>query len=291
MSEPSATTTDIPAGADRSVMIVVSQGDDAATHLGGTIRLWSEAGWRVLCVRVTDDASDAHGLSADAAGSANLKEFRQAAAILGITETINLNYPAGTLGDLPETELRGALVGEIRRNRPYALATYDPAGAQAGGDMDRYSVARAADQAFGASQSDLMHPEHLHPIADGVDVHGCFQRWYFGPGLSDATDHVDITSVIEHKLTAALSHRTKLNGFVHQMALQARTGGYRLSIIDQIEAGGSVKPLIETLLKAHGATVGKRCGAEFAEEFKVVTFSGLGALLEWFGRPLDDQAS
>ena len=274
----------IEPGEGRVIMVVISQADDAATHLGGTLRLWSEADWRVVCVRATDDAIDLTSGSAgieadfDAARLANRQEFRQAAAILGITEIVDLDLSAGHLGDIAATELRGLMVREIRRHRPYALVTYDPKAVGAGDDMDRACVARAVDQAFGASQNPALHPEY-----DGL--HGCFERWYMGPGVVNPTHHVDITTVIEHKLTAALCHRTKLAGFVDQLAMQARSGGYQLKILDEIQAGGSVRPLIETLLKAHGATVGKRHAVEFAEEFRIVTFGGLSALIDWFGRP------
>jgi LmbE family N-acetylglucosaminyl deacetylase len=284
----------IQSGEGRVIMIVVSQADDVATHLGGTVRLWSEARWRVVCVRVTDDAIDfgsgCAGLDTDrtadlktdldAARLANRQEFRQAAAILGVTEIVDLDLPAGHLGDIAATELRGLIVREIRRHRPYALVTYDPKAVGVGDDMDRASVARAVDQAFGASQNPALHLEY-------EGLHGCFERWYMGPGVVNPTHHVDITTVIEHKLTAALCHRTKLAGFVDQLAMQARTGGYQLKILDEIQAGGSVRPLIETLLKAHGATVGKRHAVEFAEEFRIVTFGGLGALIDWFGRPTE----
>lgn len=269
----------IEPGEGRVVLLAVSQADDAATHLGGTIRLWSEAGWRVVCVRVTDDALDAHGVGVDEARRVNAQEFRQAASILGIAEVVDLGLPAGQLSEMSASDLRGLMVREIRRHRPYALVTYDPKAVGLGDDADRACVARAVDQAFGASQNPVQYPEH-------AGVHGCFERWYVGPGVVDPTHHVDITAVIEHKLTAALCHRVKLAGFVEQLALQARTGGHQLRILDEIQAGGSVRPLIETLLKAHGATVGKRAGVEFAEEFRIVTFGGLGALIEWFGRPL-----
>lgn len=43
------------------VVVVVAHADDPALFLGGTIARWADAGWRVVCVRVTDDRWDSVG--------------------------------------------------------------------------------------------------------------------------------------------------------------------------------------------------------------------------------------
>jgi LmbE family N-acetylglucosaminyl deacetylase len=49
-------------GGGRALLLVVAHADDPALFLGGTLALWSRAGWRVIVVRVTDDRRDSVGL-------------------------------------------------------------------------------------------------------------------------------------------------------------------------------------------------------------------------------------
>jgi hypothetical protein len=89
------------------------------------------------------------------------------------------------------------------------------------------------DEAFWTSRFDLHHPEHL---ADGLQPHGCFERWYFGRRVIDVTDVIDISCTLVAMLVRAGSQRT-----------------------------------------------GARHGVAAAEEFRIVTFGGMSALLDSHG--------
>jgi LmbE family N-acetylglucosaminyl deacetylase len=78
------TASTISPGEGRTILLVVAHADDPALFLGGTILRWADAGWRVVCVRVTDDRWDSHDLSEAETIAANAAEFRKAAAALGI---------------------------------------------------------------------------------------------------------------------------------------------------------------------------------------------------------------
>ncbi len=268
-------------GAGRVVLVVVAHADDLALFLGGTVAMWSAAGWRVVVVRVTDDRWDSVGSSEADTIASNRSEFEEAASILGVAELVELGLPTDVLADSSEVALRERLIHAVRTHRPYALVGFDPYSMFAEDNQDHIRVAAATDEAFWTSQFDLHHPEHQ---AEGLTPHGCFERWYFGRRVVEITDVVDISGALDRKVDAACTHRTMLRNFAHQLRLQADTGGWDLPVADDVVASGDVRPLVEPLLRAAAARVGASHGVGAAEEFRVVRFGGLGEVLERMGR-------
>jgi len=253
--------------------------------LGGTIARWSDAGWRVVGVRVTDDRWDSVGRTEAETIEANRAELHRSAEVLGIAEIIDLGYPTDTLGDVSEVGLRERIIRLVRAHRPYALVTFDPYSMYGEDNQDHLLVAAATDEAFWTSQFDLHHPEHL---AEGLQPHGCFERWYFGRRVMDVTDVVDIAAVIDRKVEAALCHSTMLANMVNQLRLQARTGGWEVPVLDAALSSRDVRPVIEPLLRSRAEAAGQAHGIGMAEEFRVVRFGGaLQFLLDGAGRRLD----
>lgn len=270
-----------PPGEGRVVLVVVAHADDVALFLGGTVAAWADAGWRVVVVRVTDDRWDSVGLDEAATVEANAAELRIAARLLGVDEIVELDYATDVLGDASEVALREHLIRLVRTYRPYALVTFDPHSAPAEDNLDHVVVARATDEAFWTSQFDKHHPEHL---AEGLAPHGAFERWYFGRDVHHVTDVVDIGPTLDRKVAAAVAHRTMMTNFAHQLVLQADTGGWELPLAAEAAATGDVGRLLEPLVRAGAARTGSRHGLAAAEEFRVVTFGGMGALLDMLGR-------
>jgi len=271
----------IQPGEQRVVLIIVAHADDVTLFLGGTAAAWAAAGWRVVIVRVTDDRWDSVGLTEADTIAANTTEFRRAAEILGVAQIVELGYPTDTLADVSEVTLREHFIRQVRTHRPYALVTFDPYAMYGEDNQDHVKVAAAADEAFWTSQFDKHHPEHL---AEGLELHGCFERWYFGRQVVDVTDVVDISATLDLKVEAACQHVAMLTNFANQLSMQARTGGWDLPMADDVATSGDVRPLIEPLLRAGAAHTGAAHGLAAAEEFRVVTFGGLGAALELFGK-------
>jgi LmbE family N-acetylglucosaminyl deacetylase len=270
-------------GEGRTILLVVAHADDPALFLGGAILCWTDAGWRVVCVRVTDDRWDSHNLSEAETIATNAAEFRQAAAALGIAEIVELGYATDVLGDASEVELREHVIRQIRTHRPYALVTFDPYAMFGEDNQDHIKVAAAVDEAFWCSQFPLHHPEHL---SVGLAPHGCFERWYFGRSVVQVTDVIDIAPVLERKLEAALCHQTMLRNYVNQVRMQAKTGGWSLPILEEVAGGGDLRPFVEMLIRGGAHEVGQRHDLDAAEEFRVVRFGGLEGFLGRHGRRL-----
>jgi LmbE family N-acetylglucosaminyl deacetylase len=272
--------TRIEEGHGRAILLVVAHADDPALFLGGTILRWSDAGWRVVCVRVTDDRWDSVGLTAAQTIAANTEQFRRAAKHLGIAEIVELGYPTDRLGDASEVALRQHIIRQVRTHRPYALVTFDPYARPGEDNQDHVKVAQAVDEAFWTSQFPLHHPEHL---AAGLEVHGCFERWYFGRSVVEVTDVVDISAVLDRKIEAAAQHQVMARNLANQLRLQAKTGGWSVSMLDEIAAGADPRGLIELLLRGGARQTGQAYGLAAAEVFRVVRFGGLSGLLERHG--------
>ena len=270
-------------GGGRCVLVVTAHADDAALFLGGTIACWSDAGWRVVVVRVTDDRWDSVGVDEADTILRNAAEFRAATTILGVAECIDLGYQTDTLGDVSEVSLRAQIIWLVRLHRPYALVTFDPYAMYGEDNQDHVKVAAATDESFWTAQFDKHHPEHL---ADGLEPHGVFERWYFGRCVTDVTDVVDITSTIDRKVQAATSHRTPMRNYINQVRIQARTGGWRLPAFDDAFASESpdgLDEIVELLVRGGAARAGAAHGLAAAEEFRVVRFGGLLGLLDNMG--------
>jgi LmbE family N-acetylglucosaminyl deacetylase len=273
--------TPIAPGAGRTILLLVAHADDPALFLGGTIIRWADAGWRVVCVRVTDDRWDSVGLTEAETIARNAQEFSAAAHVLGIAEIVELGYCTDTLGDASEVQLRAHFIRLIRRFRPYALATFDPYAMYGEDNQDHLKVAAAANEAAWASQFELHHPEHL---AEGLKPHGVFERWHFGRDVVDVTDVIDIEGVLPRKIEAALANETMLRNLVNQIRMQADTGGWDIPMLDEIAAGGPLRPFVEMMLRSVAERVGRTHGLGAAEEFRVVRFNGMTGFLDKFGR-------
>jgi LmbE family N-acetylglucosaminyl deacetylase len=268
---------DIFPGDGRTILVVVAHADDLALFIGGTVARWTDAGWRVVVVRVTDDRWDSVGLSEDETIIANAAELRDAAGVLGVTEIVELGCATDRLGDASETALREQIIRQVRVHRPYALVTFDPYSLYGEDNLDHKVVAAATDEAFWTSQFDKHHPEHL---AAGLRPHGCFERWYFGRPVGEVTDVVDISTTLDRKVDAACAHRTMMTNFANQLVLQAETGGWDLPMARDVTDGGDIRQFLELLVRAGAARAGERHGASAVEEFRVVRFGGLQALLD-----------
>ncbi len=274
-----ATVTQIAPGEGRCVLVITAHADDATLFLGGTIARWADADWRVVVVRVTDDRWDSVGVDEVTTIAVNTTQFNTAMTILGVTEIVELGYPTDTLGDASELQLRERFVRLIRNHKPYALVTFDPFGMFHEDNQDHIKTAAAVDEAFWTAQFDKHHPEHL---ADGLEVHGAFERWYFARRIVEVTDVVDIAQTLSRKIAAAACHDLMLRNFVNQLRLQARTGGWRIPMLDSAQ-DGDLHDLVAMLLTRSSQSIGKHYGIIAAEEFRVVRFGGLEPFLENFG--------
>lgn len=280
---PPAVVTPVPDGRGRTVLVVAAHADDPTLFCGGTIARWAAAGWRVVVARVTDDRWDSVGVDEPTTVERASQELREAMGALGVARVIDLGWPTDRLADISEVALREQVIRLVRTLRPHTLVTHDPHSGEGEDNQDHLVVGAAVAESVWCAQFDKHHPEHL---VDGVEVHGVFEQWYFGRPPARVTDVVDTTDVVDQVVRAALCHELPLRNLVHQLRLQARTGGWRIPVLDEAQ-DGDLAPVVGELLRQRATAVGERHGLGAAEEFRVVRFSGLDDLLPLIGEPID----
>jgi LmbE family N-acetylglucosaminyl deacetylase len=253
------------------VLVIVAHADDAALFCGGTLRSMADRGARLVLLRVTDDRYDSVGASVADTIATNTVQLHAAAKVLGIDDIVELGWQTDQLGDASETTLRERFIYHVRRVRPYAVMSFDPYGAFHEDNQDHIKVAHAVDETYWTAQFDKHHPEHF---ADGLAPHGVYERWYFARRVVEVTDAIDIATTIDRKIDAALAHDMMLRHYVHQLRLQARTGGHTIDVLERAR-DGDLRPFMDSLIRGGARSTGKRHGLEFAEEFRVVRFGGL----------------
>lgn len=269
-------------GDGRVVLVVTAHADDAALFVGGTVAAWSGAGWHVVLVRVTDDRWDSVGVPEEETTTRAAAEFRAAMDALGVEHVVDLGWPTDTLGDASEVALREQVIRLVRTLRPHTLVSHDPHSGEGEDNQDHLVVGAAVAEAVWCAQFDKHHPEHL---VDGIGVHGVFEQWYFGRPPGAVTHVVDTSATLDRMVAAAAAHRTPLRNLLEQWRLQARTGGWRIPLLDEVtgDADADLTDLVDPLLRSRAAATGAPLGLTSAEEFRVVRFGGMQDLLEVFG--------
>lgn len=275
------TVTTIEPGKGRVFLVLSPHADDATLFIGGTVAAWSDAGWRVVVVRVTDDRWDSFELPEADTITRSAAELREAMTILGVKDVIDLGLPTDVLGDADRLKIRERIIWLIRTWKPYAVATIDPYSGVHEDNQDHIVVAEATAEAVWTAQFDKHHPEHL---AAGLAPHGVVESWYFGRPVREVTDAVDVSRTLQRKLQATLVHRTPLRNIVHQLRLQARTAGYRLQSLEDAQRG-DFSQLVENFIGVPARAKGERYGVTAVEEFRVVRFDLLQTL-KAHGEPL-----
>ncbi len=267
-----------------TALVISPHADDATAFCGGTIAKFAAEGWRVVVVRVTDDATDSVGLELAESTIRNYHELRAAAKVLGVAEIVELDYQTDTLSKFSHVEMRKRMVFLIRKYRPYAVFSFDPDGV--GEDnMDHIVVARAVAEAFWVAQFDLHHPEHIEV---GLKPHAVCEKWYYGRTLPHANHAEDVTEFIEKKIDALAAHQTAMRNAMNQFRMHLETYGRRMQLVEDAMKNG-VRPVLDRFLKEQAretASLYQLGEDRYAERFRLVRFGALEGLVRQFSEPI-----
>ncbi len=255
-----------------TALVICPHADDAAAFCGGTVAKMADRGYRVVLVRVTDDAKDSVGLSLEETVRRNTEELGEAARILGVEEIVELGYATDCLADVSEVELRERFVYLFRRHRPYAVLSFDPFGIHEN-NQDHIVTAHAVDEAFWVSCFDKHHPEHFD---EGLEPHAVCERWYYARSPRGANHTEDITDQIERRIEALCAHRTMMRHMLHMQRLQLRTWGRQVPLIEAA-VDGDLRAALEPAIRRGAARVAQKGGlpeGRFGEAFRLDRFGG-----------------
>ena len=194
-------------------MSIHAHPDDQEFTVGGTLAKWARAGCEVVTVCITRGGAGSNkytplDMTREALVAIREDEQREACRILGVKETIFLDYEDGMLE--PSIPLRRELTRLIRRHRPEAVLTGDPTVRYYGTTYMNHPDHRAAadvalDAVFPSAGTRLIFPELL---AEGLEPHEVRQVYIHGAERPDT--YVDIAATLDVKLAALRAHKSQM---------------------------------------------------------------------------------
>ncbi len=133
------------------LMCVLAHPDDETLGNGGLIARYAAEGVQVTVITATrgqrgwmGDPQDDPG--PEALGRIREAELREATGVLGVHESIVLDYMDGDLDQADPAEVIASLVQHLRRVRPHVVTTFDPFGAY--GHPDHIAICQLTQAAL-----------------------------------------------------------------------------------------------------------------------------------------------
>ncbi len=225
-------------------LVIIAHPDDAEFTVAGTVARWVNQGHRVVYVVCTDGSRGSNAPDMPPEGMKPLRHAEQqaAAAMLGVSEVVFLDYEDGTL--TASLELRRDLTRMIRRFKPDIVVCSDPSSILRGNTYVNHPDHRAAGEAalyaiFPSACTRFIFRELL---SEGLEPHKVREIYLVGAAEPDFW--VDISDTMELKLEALKCHRSQ------------------------------VKPeYVDARLSTWNGEVGRRHGVAYAEDFKRIVLN------------------
>jgi LmbE family N-acetylglucosaminyl deacetylase len=240
---------------------------------GGTVAKMADLGYEIREVIATNNERGTLDpeWSPRFTAETRREEARRGAKVLGVNTDIEfLGYEDGRLSETPLNEVREKCMRAIRRHRPDVLFTWDP-WAPYEEHGDHRTIGLAATEAASFSHFPLYHPEHRE---EGLEPHYVGERYFFAKSPRDVNKLVDISQQIERKVDALCEHVCQMELTVMDLQMALGASGLDVPALADAEPK-NYRPLIDAEIKAWAASVGKREGFAFAEEFRRVRFGGV----------------
>lgn len=194
------------AGAELPALLAVfAHPDDESFAVGGTLARYAAEGVQVVVVSATRGEAGLPHLEPDEARAVREVELRRAAAELGVSEVLFLDYPDGALADVDLDEAVYGLMELLRALRPRVVITLGPEGIS--GHPDHVTVSRWVTAAFDALGGAEV-PERLYYVVPSLATQqGC--------GVADPAPMppgavgVDVGPYLEAKVRAMQAHASQ----------------------------------------------------------------------------------
>jgi LmbE family N-acetylglucosaminyl deacetylase len=199
--------------APASVMTINAHPDDQEFTVAGTLVKWARAGSAITVVCITSGDSGSNDPAkggADKLALGRLREEEQLAAgrVIGVKETVFLQYPDGELEHT--LALRRDLARLIRKYKPEAVMCGDPTARFYGNSYMNHPDHRAAadaacDAVFPSAGTRLIFPELLD---EGLEPHSVKRLFLHGSEKPDVW--IDTSGTIELKIRALMQHKSQV---------------------------------------------------------------------------------
>jgi LmbE family N-acetylglucosaminyl deacetylase len=197
---------------DIYLMVISPHPDDCEFGIAGTVARLTREDKNVVYVICTngDKGSSDRSLTSKKLAAIREKEQLAAAKTLGVKETVFLGYPDQGLEDCHE--FRRDLVRQIRRFKPFIVATSDPYRKYMWHRDHRIAGIVAADAVFPYARDFLAYPEL---IKEGLEPHKVREMWFWG--AEEPNFRQDITDTIDIKMDALRCHQSQVGDVPPEM--------------------------------------------------------------------------
>ncbi len=189
-----------------NILAIFAHPDDLSIFCAGTLTRWAEEGHNIyaLCCTSGEVGTLRRDLTKEQVAATREKELRTANEIIGVKETIILDYPDAGFIDGPE--LRERLVYFVRKLKADRVVTFDPWVAYEV-HPDHLVVGRMAAEAAAFAAFPLLYTDQFK---NGLEPYECSEVWFMGLLGHKPNYFVDISSILEKKITAALKFEATL---------------------------------------------------------------------------------
>lgn len=191
------------------VMVVTPHPDDAEFGAAGTVAGLVRSGKEVIYIICTngDKGTSDRQMKVKTLVKIRQQEQRAAAEVLGVRETIFLDYADQALEYTPQ--FRKQLVRLIRLYRPQTVMTIDPYQRYFWWHRDHRICGQVVmDAIFPYARDHLAYPDLL---TQGLEPHKVGELLLFNP--EEPNYRVDITGTFDLKLKALACHKSQVAGF------------------------------------------------------------------------------
>ena len=190
------------------VLVITAHPDDVDFGWAGSIAVMTDMGIAVTYCIVTDgDAGGAEtGIPRAEMAALRHDEQRAAAKVVGVDDVRFLGYPDGRVE--PTLALRCDLARVIRQVRPNRVMTQSPERV-----FERIYASHPDHLAVGEAALCAVYPDarnrwaHPELEAEGLEPWTADEVWL---GPVTATHYIEMTSAIDRKVEALLSHKSQL---------------------------------------------------------------------------------
>ena len=242
-----------------NILAIFAHPDDLIYYSGGTIAKWAEQSHNLinLCCTRGEVGSLRFEITKEQCAALREKELRAANEVIGVKETIILNFPDGGL--LNSSELRERLVYYVRKFKADRVITLDP-WASYEVHPDHVIVGRMAAEAGTFAMFPLLYPEQ---IKEGIEPYHCSDIWFMGILGHQPNCFVDISSTLDKKIQAAL----KFEGTLELIAqlFSPDISPYNVSPKDMKKLSKNASRLFRSMATA----MGRRVDLKAAEAFYI----------------------
>ena len=194
------------------LMVVSPHPDDCEFGIAGTVARLAKEGKQVVYIICTngDKGTSDRSLTSEKLAEIREKEQLAAAKVLGVKETVFLRYPDQGLED--GHEFRRDLVRQIRRFRPFVVATADPYRKYMWHRDHRIAGIVTLDAVFPYARDHLAYPELL---AEGLEPHKVREMWFWG--TEEPNFRQDISDTLDIKMAALACHQSQVGDIPPEM--------------------------------------------------------------------------